>query len=88
MYMTQPLSICIIARPKPWLFGEHWGVRLPDGRVIHLTPNGVAYVSYNVFPGWHMRGVVRDMMRFHSRKLSDPSRQAQHSQRQMRSAPQ
>ncbi|MGH8430394.1 MAG: methyltransferase, partial [Solimonas sp.] len=28
----------------------------------HLAHNGVAYVSYNVFPGWHLRGVIRDMM--------------------------
>src|SRR5262245_14549100 len=32
----------------------------------HLTPNGVAYVSYNTYPGWHMRGMIRDMMRFHA----------------------
>ena len=49
MYTTQPLSIRIIARPKPWLFGEHWGVHLPDGRVIHLTPDGVSLVSYDEF---------------------------------------
>lgn len=30
-----------------------------------LTPNGVMYVSYNTYPGWHLRGVVRDMMRYH-----------------------
>jgi SAM-dependent methyltransferase len=28
-----------------------------------LAPNGVAYVSYNTYPGWHMRGMIRDMMR-------------------------
>ena len=30
----------------------------------NLTANGVAYVSYNTLPGWHMRGMVRDLMRF------------------------
>jgi SAM-dependent methyltransferase len=29
-----------------------------------LSPNGVAYVSYNVFPGWYQRGVVRDVLSF------------------------
>ena len=29
-------------------------------------PNGIAYVSYNTYPGWHMRGMIRDMMRYHS----------------------
>ncbi len=37
-----------------------------------LTPHGVAYVSYNTYPGWHMRGMVREMMRYHTRKDSDP----------------
>src|SRR5207247_7326990 len=26
----------------------------------NLAPNGVAYVSYNTLPGWHMRGMIRD----------------------------
>jgi methyltransferase-like protein len=28
-----------------------------------LNPNGVAFVSYNTLPGWHMRGMLRDMLR-------------------------
>lgn len=32
-----------------------------------LTPNGIAYVSYNTYPGWHARSIVRDMMLFHDR---------------------
>ncbi len=39
----------------------------------HLAPNGVAYVSYNTYPGWHMRGMIRDMMRFHARKFAAPA---------------
>jgi methyltransferase-like protein len=38
----------------------------------HLTPNGVAYVSYNTYPGWHMRGMIRDMMRFHALRFDSP----------------
>src|SRR5262249_29794315 len=34
----------------------------------NLVPNGVAYVSYNTYPGWHMRGMIRDMMVYHSRQ--------------------
>src|SRR4029453_2714851 len=30
----------------------------------HLARHGVAYVSYNTYPGWHLRGMVRDMMLF------------------------
>ena len=36
-----------------------------------LAPNGVAYVSYNTYPGWHMRGMIRDMMRYHALRFSD-----------------
>jgi methyltransferase-like protein len=38
----------------------------------NLAADGVAYVSYNTYPGWHLRGVIRDMMTFHVRMLSDP----------------
>jgi cyclopropane fatty-acyl-phospholipid synthase-like methyltransferase/methyltransferase-like protein len=34
----------------------------------NLAPNGIAYVSYNTYPGWHARGMVRDMMLFHDRE--------------------
>lgn len=27
----------------------------------HLSPNGLAYVSYNTYPGWHARGMLRSM---------------------------
>jgi methyltransferase-like protein/cyclopropane fatty-acyl-phospholipid synthase-like methyltransferase len=31
----------------------------------NLAHDGIAYVSYNTFPGWHMRGMIRDMMTYH-----------------------
>ncbi len=37
-----------------------------------LNPHGVAYISYNTYPGWHMRGTVRDMMLYHVRKWNLP----------------
>ena len=27
-----------------------------------LAPNGVAYASYNIYPGWHLAGMVRDLL--------------------------
>ncbi|MBE7536986.1 MAG: methyltransferase regulatory domain-containing protein [Opitutaceae bacterium] len=36
-----------------------------------LTDNGVAYISYNALPGWHMRGMIRDMMLFHTQQFAD-----------------
>jgi methyltransferase-like protein/SAM-dependent methyltransferase len=43
----------------------------------HLTPNGVAYVSYNTYPGWHMRGMIRDMMRYHALRFATPSQRTE-----------
>lgn len=38
-----------------------------------LSPQGVAYVSYNTYPGWHMREAIRDMMLYHSDRFEDPA---------------
>ncbi len=38
----------------------------------HLSASGVAYISYNTLPGWRMRGMVRDMLRFHTRQTREP----------------
>jgi 2-polyprenyl-3-methyl-5-hydroxy-6-metoxy-1,4-benzoquinol methylase/methyltransferase-like protein len=39
----------------------------------NLSAEGIAYVSYNTYPGWHARGLVRDMMLFHDRPQLSPS---------------
>ena len=41
-----------------------------------LSPNGVAYVSYNTFPGWHYRGMIRDMMLYHVEQFPEPATKA------------
>lgn len=38
-----------------------------------LAPNGVAYISYNCLPGCHIRRMVREVMRFHTREIQDPA---------------
>jgi methyltransferase-like protein/2-polyprenyl-3-methyl-5-hydroxy-6-metoxy-1,4-benzoquinol methylase len=35
----------------------------------HLAPEGIGFVSYNTFPGWHMRGMIRAMMGLHDRRF-------------------
>jgi SAM-dependent methyltransferase len=37
----------------------------------HLARNGVAFVSYNTLPGCHMRRIVWDMARYHTRDIPD-----------------
>ncbi|HWG47913.1 MAG TPA: methyltransferase regulatory domain-containing protein [Gemmataceae bacterium] len=41
----------------------------------HLHPKGIAFVSWNSLPGWHMRGMIRDMMIYHGRRFTDPRQQ-------------
>ena len=38
-----------------------------------LAPHGVAYISYNAYPGWHAVNIVRDLMRYHTRTVDDPA---------------
>jgi SAM-dependent methyltransferase len=37
-----------------------------------LGPEGVAYVSYNTYPGWHMRGMIREIMRYRANFFESP----------------
>ena len=42
----------------------------------NLAPAGVAYVSYNTYPGWHMLRIIRDMMLYRTRNMVDPLERA------------
>ena len=37
----------------------------------NLAPEGIAYISYNTYPGWHARGLARDLMAFHVRDAAE-----------------
>ena len=39
-----------------------------------LAPQGIALISYNVFPGWHMRMGARQMMLYHSLRFPPEDR--------------
>jgi SAM-dependent methyltransferase len=43
----------------------------------NLTPHGIAYISYNTYPGWHMRGLIRDLMSYHARQFTLPLHRVQ-----------
>jgi SAM-dependent methyltransferase len=51
--------------------------RLLDVCGRHLAPHGIAYVSHNVKPGYYLRNVVREMMRYHVRNTADPARRVE-----------
>ena len=38
----------------------------------NLVANGVAYLSYNTYPGWYLHRIIRDMMLFHSQRFEAP----------------
>lgn len=37
--------------------------RILEISASQLAPEGVAYISFNALPGWHVRGMLRDMLR-------------------------
>jgi SAM-dependent methyltransferase len=43
----------------------------------HLAPHGVAFISYNVYPGAYARRMLREMMLFHAGDIEDPDERAQ-----------
>lgn len=43
----------------------------------HLSPGGVAFISYNVLPGWRVHSILRDFMMFHTHELTDPRERLQ-----------
>lgn len=45
----------------------------------NLAPYGVAYVSYNTFPGWRQLGMLREMMLYHTRATSEPEQRVAQS---------
>jgi SAM-dependent methyltransferase/methyltransferase-like protein len=47
----------------------------------HLSPTGVAYVSYNTYPAGHLRQITRDLMRFHTRHITDPATKVREAKR-------
>jgi SAM-dependent methyltransferase len=45
----------------------------------NLAPQGVAYVSYNTFPGGHLRRMVREILLYHVRDIHDPAERIRES---------
>jgi methyltransferase-like protein/cyclopropane fatty-acyl-phospholipid synthase-like methyltransferase len=38
----------------------------------HLDEHGIGYISFNAYPGCHVREMARRMMRFHTREVAEP----------------
>ena len=50
---------------------------------IALTDNGLAYFSYNTYPGWNTPRAVRDMMVFHTRGFPDMETKAREAKKML-----
>jgi len=58
-----------------------WVDRVVQDKILEissacLAPHGLAYISYNTFPGWHFRGLVREMICYHVRRFDQPADRA------------
>lgn len=51
--------------------------RILDVCARQLSPQGVAIVTYNTHPGWYMRGMVRQMMCYHTAQFDDAQKKVQ-----------
>jgi SAM-dependent methyltransferase len=45
----------------------------------NLAPNGVAFVSYNTFPGCHLRKMMRGMLEYQTRNIAGPELRLKHA---------
>jgi SAM-dependent methyltransferase len=46
-----------------------------------LAPEGVAFVSYNVYPGRYPRQMIREVLLYHTRALADPAKRIAEARR-------
>lgn len=53
----------------------------------HLAPQGIAYISYNTWPGWHMRWVLREMLLRYTRDAASPGERLARAQKLLREFP-
>jgi SAM-dependent methyltransferase len=49
-----------------------------------LAPEGIAFVSYNAYPGSYLRDMARDMLRYHVEGVSDPDESLTRAQELMK----
>lgn len=43
----------------------------------HLNADGLAYVSYNTYPGWRAKQALREMLRYHTQRIDAPRAKAE-----------
>jgi SAM-dependent methyltransferase len=51
----------------------------------NLSPQGIAYISYNALPGAHLRDLARSMLLYHVRDIDDPAAKSAQARSLMKS---
>ncbi len=46
-----------------------------------LAPQGIAFISYNAYPGRHVRQMLREMLRYHVRDIADAEERVREARR-------
>lgn len=56
-------------------------------RICHdnLSENGIAYVSYNTFPGWQTDAMLRELLLFHLQNFDSPTERLCHAKQLLKS---
>ena len=72
---ARPFDYIILHGLYSWVSASVQDALLPFCRRL-LSDNGIIYLSYNTYPGWHGRGLVRDLMLRACVDLSDPTDRA------------
>ena len=69
-----PFDFIIAHGLYSWISDEHRADTLTLCRHL-LSPQGLAYLSYNTYPHWHIEQANRSLLRWRYRQLSEKSRQ-------------
>lgn len=78
-----PVDYVIAHGVYSWIGPAARGALLDACREL-LAPDGIAFISYNAYPGSYLRDMARDMLAFHLRGVAGPAARISGAQQLMR----
>ncbi len=75
---SAPFDYIIAHGIMSWITPTLQGLLLDTCKRL-LAPSGVAFISFNTFPGWGMQAAIRDVLRRHNRDIDDIDAQIRRS---------
>jgi SAM-dependent methyltransferase len=79
----EPFDYLIAHGVYSWVPPRARGALLERARRC-LAPGGIAFISFNAYPGSYLRDMTRDILRYHVRDVADPQRRLAEAQELMR----